>query len=150
MGDQDLIEVTIRDDCGIRGFVSLLREENLRGRLFFSRRGPVSGFALGSEWRTTRWTLTERTYRLWSSFATSLLRHRSSPACHTQGEGRKRCLRRMTWGYKGMCGAGKCPRAGPGSVVWCMCTCRKSIENYTPVLGPHRPHHGSDLHPSRR
>lgn len=110
---------------------------------------PVSGFALGSEWRTTRWTLAERTYCLWSLFVTSLLRRQSSPACHAQGEGRKRCLRHMMWGYKGMCGAGKCPRAGPGSVMWCMCTCRKSIENYTPVLGPHRPHHGSDLHPSR-
>ena len=112
--------------------------------------GPVSGFALGSEWRTTRWTLAERTYCLWSSFATSLLCHRSSPVCHAQGEGRKRCLRHMMWGYKGLRGAGKCPRAGPGSVMWCMCTCRKSIENYTPVLGPHWPHHGSDLHPSRR
>ena len=42
MGDQDLIEVTIRDDRGIRGFVSLLREENLRGRLVFSRGRPNS------------------------------------------------------------------------------------------------------------
>ena len=29
-----------------------------------------------------------------------------------------------------------------------MRTCRKGIEKHTPVLGPHRPHHGSDLHES--
>ena len=62
--------------------------------------GLVSGFALGSEWRTTRWTLVERIYHLWSSFVTSLLHHWSSPACHMQGEGRKRCLRHMMWGLQ--------------------------------------------------